>query len=330
VTDLDGHGRWNLTVNTWCLMAEGVDLTGPHRLSVRSTDGSGAAVHQATADAQFGAPLRDDALPWTPGEIAGVGSEPSNKTSETRSDWHQVFVDAVDDGGTYGYLVLVPPGYDPAVPAPTVFSLHPWGGDNAWRTFASATGMATDVASRGWLQVVPQGNHHDPTLSSQAACYNGDCRPSFGCLVDQCYPDANWYTPVLHAITADLATRYTIEPSQVYVMGQGCGGSYAWCLALDHGDRVAGAVIVDGDGTPVDQQVMDPAGAGVPTDRPGRPNVLVVAGATASHWEPVAPGGPLVEPWCLQTTWIDGGTSRQWYRKYNADILDFLQEQRSP
>lgn len=145
------------------------------------------------------------------------------------------FMTPRDANAERGALVHVPPGLDPAVPAPMVCMLHGCTQDPA--TFAAATAMNETADRHGFVAVYP----------SQSRARNAQ-----GCW--------NWFLPghqrrgagepeLIAAVARELASHdgdQAIDPTRVFIAGLSSGGAMALIVAACYPDVFAAAAIHSG------------------------------------------------------------------------------------
>ncbi|MCJ7726811.1 MAG: hypothetical protein MUP76_10545 [Acidimicrobiia bacterium] len=117
------------------------------------------------------------------------------------------------------YLVAVPPGYDPAVPAPLIFDLHGRGGTAPGQAMTSGV---TEVAwARGFVVVHPQALGDIPTWSVWPE-------------LPELENDIAFFEMMIDTIGGELS----IDLDRVFVMGFSNGGGFAGRLACELSDRI--------------------------------------------------------------------------------------------
>jgi polyhydroxybutyrate depolymerase len=188
------------------------------------------------------------------------------------------------------YDVDVPPGYDPARPAPLLLALHGYGDDRS--SLAPARwGLSAAASARGFLLARASG-----TLDSSGA--------RFWNATDACcdfekkgVDDVAYLT----AVVDDVATRYRVDPKRIWVVGLSNGGYMTHRLACDRSERFAAVVSIAGatwkdatrcpDGAPVsllevhatdDPVVGYDGGASLLGKRGAYPSVLETVAASAT------------------------------------------------
>jgi len=134
---------------------------------------------------------------------------------------------AVVVGGDRPVTVHVPPGYDPATPAPLLILLHGYG--SSGKEHDTYFHLGEEAARRGYLYVHPDG-----TLDSGGG--------RFWNATDACcdfdpvgVDDASYLSGVIEEIQAAFA----VDPKRVDVIGHSNGGFMSYALACAHADQVA-------------------------------------------------------------------------------------------
>ena len=141
---------------------------------------------------------------------------------------HRVTVEV--DGRARAYGLHVPPQVEEQRPLPVVISLHDRG--------LPAKRLDRAADGRGFLAVYPQGTGPETTRTWNA----GSC---CGAPYAQAVDDVGFVLAVL----ADLAGRVAVDPTRLYVFGEGEGANLALRLAHDAGDYFAAVAAVNGNFT---------------------------------------------------------------------------------
>jgi polyhydroxybutyrate depolymerase len=124
------------------------------------------------------------------------------------------------------YLALTPPAWDGKSPLPTMVFLH--GYSQTPEDYIEPTGwFAKFGAERGVLIILPEGK--DKTWS-----YLGSPREN--------RDDAG----MILATLDDVEARFPVDRKRLWISGFSQGGSMAWYVACDHGDRFAAATPIAG------------------------------------------------------------------------------------
>ncbi|MGB3408717.1 MAG: dienelactone hydrolase family protein [Jannaschia sp.] len=130
-------------------------------------------------------------------------------------------------GGSY-HLVL-PEGWDGSIALPSLIFYHGHRGSGA-QVFRSS-GLKASFADRGYLLIAPNGPMREgETYRSNPARMGGP-------------RDEVAFTL---AVLDDVAARLPVDPGRVFASGFSAGGSMAWLMACEAGDRLAGMVSVAG------------------------------------------------------------------------------------
>jgi polyhydroxybutyrate depolymerase len=209
----------------------------------------------------------EDAFPQMPGQVPITDAGSSDGfalaiacpgSSLAAGDYEQMLV---QDGGTRTFSIHVPPGLDPAKPAPLVFAFH-GGGQNAWQ-FEGFTHIHAKSDSSGFVLVEADGS---PALGPSAGP-----TPS---------PDANVVLEVwnagncceyasqrngniddvgfVRAMIASIEKQTCIDPKRVFATGFSNGGMLSHRLACELSDRIASIVAVSGGSGATDYDKMPP------------------------------------------------------------------------
>jgi polyhydroxybutyrate depolymerase len=130
--------------------------------------------------------------------------------------------------------VQVPPGYDPAKPAPLLIMLHGYG--SSGREVDTYFHLAEEAAQRGYLYAYPDGTR------------DGDGR-QFWDATDACcdfdrtgVDDAAYMSGVIKEIQASFA----VNPKRIDLIGHSNGGFMSYAMACAHADQIAAMVSLAG------------------------------------------------------------------------------------
>lgn len=327
---VDGHpveiprvsGTWytrtgstfELTVNTWCWAADHGAIEGTHELRLEAyVPGEPTTVGATwTGTVRFSGSDPDPAFPWTAPMSLAPGADPGNATGAIETRTHTVTAMVEGAPQVYAYTVDVPVGYDPATAAPLLFSFTGWGPDTWHTNFAYFEGWREALSGRGVLHVIPRGNFHDPTRSQYGACTS--CMGAYGCLMNQCNFETNWWMPVFRAVMADVVARYSINPARVYAAGFSCGGSLVHCLAMQYPGKFAAYLVMDANQSPAYSNPVVP-------DMLRRPPMLFVEGATYSTWSSRFGPGSSADAYCLGGAFTHPGSAHTWFASENDEAL---------
>lgn len=124
-------------------------------------------------------------------------------------------------GLTRQYKVHVPPGYDPAVPAPLVFCLHGLG-QNAVMFCANGANLVAKSDLESFILVMPNGYNN--------AWNGGAC-----CLADPALDDV----ALVRAIFGEVGAHLNVDLDRVYATGLSNGGIMSYRLACEAADLFA-------------------------------------------------------------------------------------------
>ena len=146
---------------------------------------------------------------------------------------------AVVVGGDRPVTVHVPPGYDPATPAPLLIVLHGFG--SSGKEHDAYFHLGEEAARRGYLYAYPDGSRDrggDRFWNATDAC----------CDFDPTGVDDAAY---LSGIIKEIQASFSVDPKRVDVIGHSNGGFMSYALACAHADQIAaiaslaGATFVD-------------------------------------------------------------------------------------
>ncbi|MFE7405387.1 alpha/beta hydrolase family esterase [Isoptericola sp. NPDC057559] len=171
---------------------------------------------------------------------------------------------SVDVGGR-PVQVHVPPGYDPARPAPLVVVLHGFGSGTA--RVDAALGLRDEALARGVLYALPEGTEGPDGRrfwNASDAC----CGADRGGVDDSAY---------LALVIRTLEASYAVDPGRVAVVGYSNGGFMAYRTACDHADLVAVAVSLAG-AMPADDRACRPSRAVSVVQAHGTADTVIRAG----------------------------------------------------
>jgi polyhydroxybutyrate depolymerase len=130
-------------------------------------------------------------------------------------------------GGARPVDVQVPPGYDPAKPAPLLLLLHGYvaGGGLQELYF----GLGSEAAARGYLFAHPNGTKDKTGLdfwNATDACCN-----FYGATVDD--------SAYLATVIAQIRQAYSVDPKRIFLIGHSNGGFMTHRMACEHADVIA-------------------------------------------------------------------------------------------
>lgn len=179
----------------------------------------------------------------------------------------------VFDGRARAYWLYIPASYDPARPAPLVFSLHGFASNPQQQ--ARFSGFDEIAAAEGFIAVYPQGTGAPLRWNAGIRGLNS------GSTVD----DVAFISALLDHLTATLC----VDPARVYMTGLSNGGGMSHRLACELADRVAAIGTVAGAYPHPDDETCAPA----------RPVPVIAFHGTADPIVPYdgTPALPPIESW---------------------------------
>jgi|GEM_PF-3507913 len=216
---------------------------GEHAISVRVTDTEGAS---ATAVGVL-------ALSSPNGTPAGYFDNPG-VVDGTITTVPVVIGGA--DAAPYGFVIYLPPGYDPIahpnVTWPLVVSLH---GRNNWGTGASAADLLAKTTNEGPLAQVNSAQWDLPAIIVAPQAFRAGMNAAF-------YPAGagfGWNSAYLQTFVHWVGARYTVDPLRISVTGNLEGGDAAFAFARQFPGDVAAIVPI--------QTIFGPSGnSGTPSE----------------------------------------------------------------
>jgi polyhydroxybutyrate depolymerase len=131
-------------------------------------------------------------------------------------------------------VVQVPPGHDPAVPAPLLIALHGYGSNGAFVT--GYAGLDELVDQTGILVATPEGTRDGDGYQFWNA--TDACCDFAGSGVD----DVAYLTRLIEQIRA----AYSVDASRIFLVGHSNGGFMAYRMACERADLIAGVVSLAG------------------------------------------------------------------------------------
>jgi len=137
--------------------------------------------------------------------------------------------DAACEVGDGSYHLVVPEGWDGVAPLPAMIFYHGHRGSGA-QIFRSA-GLNDSFADNGYLLIAPNGPMRP-----------GETYRSNPARMDSARDEVAFTLAILD----DVADQLPLDQTRVYASGFSAGGSMAWLLACEAGDRLAGMVAVAG------------------------------------------------------------------------------------
>ncbi len=131
------------------------------------------------------------------------------------------------------FTLRVPPGVDPATPAPLLVLLHGYG--------------VTGAIQEAYLKLSPVTDAHGMLLAVLDGTTNALGKQFWNATDACCGPrskvdDAAYVT----AVIADVKARHAVDPKQVYLMGHSNGGFMSYRMACDHADEIAAIASIAG------------------------------------------------------------------------------------
>ena len=188
--------------------------------------GATASASGAAASPQATAPIRPSASagalavanrPSASGAAPNVANRPP--ASPAASTVANVIV-----GGDRPVTVHVPPGYDPAKPAPLLIALHGYG--SSGREYDAYLHLGQEAARRGYLYAYPDGTSdsdgHEFWNATDACC---DFDRSD---VD----DGAYLSSVIH----DIQATFAVDPKRIDLIGHSNGAFMSYAMACTHAD----------------------------------------------------------------------------------------------
>jgi polyhydroxybutyrate depolymerase len=131
------------------------------------------------------------------------------------------------------YLVHVPKGYDPKMPAPVVLALHGAAMNGSMMVWFSGLNKKSDEA--GFIVVYPSGTGTGPFLTWNAGGFKG--KRAEGRADDVAF---------IGKLLDDLGTVVKVDEKRVYACGMSNGGMMCYRLAAELSDRIAAIAPVAG------------------------------------------------------------------------------------
>ena len=142
------------------------------------------------------------------------------------------------DGLARRYRVHVPPGLDPARPAPLLVALHGGGGNMNLQADDERYGLIGKSDAAGFVAVFPNGYSRFP--GGRLATWNaGAC---CGASRDKGVDDVGF----VRAVVADVQRRYAVDAKRVYATGMSNGAMLAHRLACEAADVFTAIAAVAG------------------------------------------------------------------------------------
>ena len=172
--------------------------------------------------------------PTAPAIAQDGGTPPPDSETDTpdEPDYNQpgTYVNTVAvDGTLRGYLLHIPPGFDPEQPTPLVLSYHGFISDPVQH--ATGTGWMDVADDEGFIIVFPAGQREPMGWYTQPGAV-----------------EAGWLDDVQFSreMLDQLRERYNIDPRRIYITGFSNGGGMVHRLACDFSSEVAAVAPVSG------------------------------------------------------------------------------------
>jgi polyhydroxybutyrate depolymerase len=130
--------------------------------------------------------------------------------------------------------VQVPPGYDPAKPAPLLLMLH--GYTSSGREVDTYFHLGEEAAQRGYLYAYPDGTRDSggsPFWGATDTC----------CDFDRTGVDDAAY---LSGVIKEIQAAFAVDPRRIDLIGHSNGGFMSYAMACAHADQIAAMVSLAG------------------------------------------------------------------------------------
>src|SRR3954452_7482788 len=176
------------------------------------------------------APLAVASTPPTPATVAtrpsasAAPSTPAHRSSASAAPRH---TGNVIVGGDRPVTVHVPPGYDPAKPAPLLLVLHGYG--SSGREEDAYLHLGKEAARRGYLYADPDGtrdSHGREFWNATDAC----------CDLDRSNVDDAAY---LSTVIREIQASFAVDPNRIDLIGHSNGAFMSYAMACTHADQIA-------------------------------------------------------------------------------------------
>ena len=131
------------------------------------------------------------------------------------------------------YLVHVPVGYDPTIPAPVVLALHGAAMNGSMMVWFSGLNKTSDA--HGFIVVYPSGTGAGPFLAWNAGGFTGR--------LNEGRPDD---VAFIGGLLDELETLLSVDDQRIYACGMSNGGMMCYRLALELSERIAAIAPVAG------------------------------------------------------------------------------------
>jgi polyhydroxybutyrate depolymerase len=227
-----GRAAWTMAVFCGSLVFVGCDCDGDelgHGENLRSGEPSDLGLRGDVSD--VGADWREvglsDAGQNDPIEANDAGTDTVvDDDSSFRDAWEPSDLGGVI-GGDRPVSVHVPPGYDPAVPAPLLILLHGYSATGDLQEFY--LDLSAEADARGYLYATPSGTKDSLGFNywnATAAC----------CDIDDSGVDDVAY---LRSLLDDIEAIFNVDRKRVYFAGHSNGGFMAHRMACEYADKIA-------------------------------------------------------------------------------------------
>lgn len=148
------------------------------------------------------------------------------------------------NGLTRNYILFIPGSYDPATPAPLVFSFHGYSSNAALNM--NYTGFTAISDTAGFILVHPDG-----TLDGSGTPHWNVGGWTVGSTVDD--------VGFTEAMIDEISASYNVNANRIYSCGMSNGGYMSFKLACELSDRIAAIASVTGSMTPQISSACNPS-----------------------------------------------------------------------
>lgn len=148
------------------------------------------------------------------------------------------------NGLTRNYILFIPGSYDPATPAPLVFSFHGYSSNAALNM--NYTGFTAISDTAGFILVHPDG-----TLDASGTPHWNVGGWTIGSTVD----DIGFADQII----TEISNNYNINTDRIYSTGMSNGGYMSFLLACQLSDKIAAIASVTGSMTPQTYSACNPS-----------------------------------------------------------------------
>jgi len=148
------------------------------------------------------------------------------------------------DGITRNYILFIPSSYDPATPAPLVFSFHGYSSNASLN--ANYTGFTAIADTAGFILVHPDG-----TLDGTGTSHWNVGGWTVGSQIDD--------VGFTEAMIDEISASYNVNANRIYSCGMSNGGYMSFKLACELSDRFAAIASVTGSMTPQISNACNPS-----------------------------------------------------------------------